>query len=170
MQLDQHCPDASLIMLPDVPRLKDKLTGEWSQRYLEWALATGAESIVKLDPDSCVWRRMTIPQADWFGTLSKSGTFIRGGGCGFSRPAAQRLVESGLLLNPSPHSYPRYSEFRWPHEENDATPLSCQDPIVGDAMAILGIQPTPWAEVLILGNENREPSVNGHAITHPHPY
>lgn len=171
-QLDQHYSDASSIVLPDVPRLKDKLTGEWTLRYLEWSLSSGADVIIKLDPDACVWRRATIPEADWFGTMSVDGTFVRGGACGFSREAAGKLIASQILLEETPFSYPRYDDYRWPHEERDSTPLSCQDRIVGAAMARLGILPSPWRDVLILGNENRVPDeseIRCHAITHPHP-
>lgn len=169
-QLDKHFPDASHMIIPDVPRLKDKLTGEWTHRYLEWALSCGADVIIKLDPDACVWRRPKIPEADWFGTISPSGRFARGGACGFSRTAAEKLVESKFLLQPSPHTYRRYVEYRWPHEEPDDTPISCQDRIVGDGMSIVGIRPTLWTEILILGNENREPEAGSYAITHPHPH
>jgi len=168
-KINRYYPEASRIVLPDVPRLKDQMTGEWTQRYLEYALATGADVIIKLDPDACVWRRAEIPIDDWFGTISLDGNFIRGGACGFSREAAGKLVASQILFEPTPFSYLRYDEYRWPHEERDSTPLSCQDRIVGAAMARLGIHPRPWADVLILGNDNRVPEAENFAITHPHP-
>lgn len=170
-QIRRHIPRARICLIHDSDRLKLRPTGEWSQRYLHAALATpGAETILKLDPDACIWRQpASFPQADWFGTISPSGTFIRGGACGFSRRAATRLVASGLLLRPSRHQYARYSIFKWPHEAEDKRPISCQDRIVGDAMRALGFAPTPWPEVHVLGNAMRSPAPGHFAITHPHP-
>lgn len=168
-QLADHYRDASHIIIPDSPRLKDKPTGQWTQRYLEWALATGADVIIKLDPDTCVWRRAVLPDADWFGTISTDGTFVRGGACGFRRETAKRLVESRLLLEEAPFSYARYGEYRWPHEEWSDELISCQDRIVGRAMAKLQIPPAPWPDVLILGNGNIIPEPENFAMTHPHP-
>lgn len=171
-QIDQHYPDAARLTIPDEPRLKNRQTGEWTHRYLEYALGCESDVIVKLDPDTCIWRRTTIPTADWFGTLTDGGNFIRGGACGFSRSAAEKLVSSGLLLNQGYYNYPRYDDFRWPHEERSLALMPLQDGIVGDAMDQLGIKPTPWPDVCIWGNrtENRIPEPAGWAMTHPHPF
>lgn len=167
-QIEMHYPGADQMYLRDVPRLKHILTGEWTQRYLEYALATGADVILKLDPDTCMWRRPEIPQADWFGTLSNDG-FVRGGACGFSRFAAESLVSSGKLMRPTQHSYPRYGHCKWPHEDYDSAQLSCQDRTVSEIMGNLGIPATPWPDVLILGNDRVIPDRGDYSLTHPHP-
>lgn len=151
-------------------RLKHIPCGAWTERYLMAALAfSKSEYIIKLDPDTCIWRPFVVPKADWFGTVSNDRQFIRGGACGFSRRAAEWLVRSGLLHRPSEHVYDRYGRFRWPHEEPSNELLSCQDRIVGDAMRQLGIPPFAWSEVNILGNDMQVPEPDSFALTHPHP-
>lgn len=167
-QITTHYPEASLTVIPDEPRLKTTLTGEWTQRYLERGLATNADVVVKIDPDTCIWRRAEIPGTDWFGTINDKA-FVRGGACGFSRSAAERLVASGLLLEKAPFYYARYSKFRWPHEEESDEIISCQDRIVGRAMSELKIPPSDWPGVFILGNGSGIPEPASFAITHPHP-
>lgn len=169
-QLSVIYPGVDVIVIPDEPRLKTRLSGEWTQRYLLRALEHElSDVIVKLDPDTCVWRQAPIPDADWFGTISNDGRFARGGACGFRRATAQRIVDSGLLLNDYRHLYDRYGKFRWPHEEPDTGLISAQDRIVAEVAETLDIKPTPWKYVFILGNDNRVPDVAGWAITHPHP-
>ncbi len=150
-------------------RVKDQTTGYWTQRYLEIALQTSARTIIKLDPDACVWRRFTPPDADWFGTMGDSGDYVRGGACGFSRTAAEMVVRSGLLHSRFPYVYYRYGKHRWPHERESKDPLSNQDHIMRRVMRKLGIAPTPWPEALVYGNCGRIPVVNDEAVTHPHP-
>lgn len=150
-------------------RVKDRTTGYWTQRYLQLALQTSAKTIIKLDPDTCVWRRFTPPDADWFGTLGDSGDYVRGGAMGLSRETAQKVVRSGLLHDRFPYVYYRYKKHRWPHEKESELPLSNQDHILRRVMGKLGIKPTPWPEVLIYGNCGRVPTPAGEAVTHPHP-
>ncbi len=150
-------------------RVKDQRTGYWTQRYLQIALQTSADVIIKLDPDAQIWRKFTPPQADWFGTLSNTKAFVRGGCCGFSRAAAEKVCRSGLLYKTYPYIYQRYGKYKWPHEEFSEEPLSSQDNIMRRVMAILDIQPTEWPEVLILGNDGIVPERGDYAATHPHP-
>lgn len=152
-------------------RLKAVGNGAWTARYLQLALdLTKADVIIKLDPDTCLWRTFTLPDADWFGTPSQDGTFLRGGAMGISRSATRRLLNSKLLLSQSSHTYGRYSDFRLPHEAVDPTPITCQDKIMGDAMRTLGIQGVAWPDVHILGNPREEADPGDFALTHPHPF
>lgn len=154
-------------------RLKHKLTGEWTARYLGIALQLGnPATIVKLDADTCLWREFKLPEGEWAGTLNNRGDFIRGGAVVFSRRVARLLVESGELLNPD-HAvgYYRYRDFLWPDEEPSDELISLQDAIVGNAMRVLGVLPSPWDDVYVLGNENREPGPEERgdvAASHPH--
>lgn len=161
-QLAAHYPEAQALFIPDEPRLKTILTGEWTQRYLEVSLNYGPDIIIKLDPDTCVWRRTKIPDADWFGEISACRTFIHGYACGFSKTAATKLVASKLLLLPSPFFY------RWPHDGSDDTPMSYQDMTVGAAMAKLQISPRKWNDILTLWH-GKIPHADQRAISHPHP-
>ncbi len=160
----------SRVAVCEAPRLKHLPSGEWTERYLRLGLALVTDFIIKLDPDTMIWRRFLLPEGlDYFGTISNLGAFVRGGAVGFSREAARKLVESGWLSAPSPHHYLRYSEFRWPHEAPSDELISCQDRTVGDAAARLHIPPSTWEEVFILGNDNRVPAAGNFALTHPHP-
>lgn len=150
-----------------LPRRKHHFNGEWTQRFLMLARATNSDVIIKLDPDTCLWRKFSLPDAEWFGTLSTNGTWVRGGACGFRRDTADRMIESGLLLS-TVASYCRYGLYRWPWELEDRTPISNQDRIVGQVMSELGIPATDWPDVNILGNEMRIPERGAFAITHPY--
>lgn len=152
-------------------RQKHLPSGLWTHRYLALALGqTTADVFVKIDPDTCMWRKPEIPDADWFGTPSQDGTFLRGGAVGIRRGVIQSVLQSRLLLKPTIHSYGRFDSFRWPHEKKDSTPISCQDRIMGDVMETLGYPPTPWPDVNILGNPRREALAGDFALSHPHPF
>lgn len=168
-QIASHCPDDTIVLIPDDGRLKLVQSGAWTQRYLKAGLESDCDVIIKLDPDTCIWKPFKTPQADWFGTLDIFGGFIRGGCLGMSRATAERVVQSKLLLNPDPSSYQRYGSLRWPHEEFDPTPISLQDHVLARVMRKLGINPTNWDDILILGNSGKIPEPGNFAITHPHP-
>lgn len=150
-------------------RAKDRRDGYWTQRYLQAALEFPAETIIKLDPDTCIWRKFEPPQADWFGTLGDSSDYIRGGAVGMSRETAQKVVRSGLLYKNYPYIYYRYKKHRWPHEQESDEAISNQDHIMRRVMSKLKIEPTPWPEVLIYGNSGIIPEPGNYAVTHPHP-
>lgn len=168
-QIRRHYPEAHLVFVHDRDRLKLRRTGEWTARYLRLALSTDAETIIKIDPDACLWRRFVVPDAAWFGVPTLSGVFLRGGAVGFSRATAETLLASGQLLAESKHIYSRYGAFRWPHELEDDTLISCQDRIVGDVMQSLGIGWSRWEDVHDLGNAMTVAERGNHAISHPHP-
>ncbi len=152
-------------------RVKHLPSGLWTARYLALALGqTNADVIIKMDPDTCLWRELEIPDADWFGTPSRDGQFLRGGAVGMKRGVIQSVLQSRLLLKPSTHAYSRFQSFRWPHEKEDPIPISCQDRVVGDVMQTLGIAPSLWPGANILGNPRREAIQGEHALSHPHPY
>lgn len=183
-QIRKHFEQGAIVIADGVPvqpelndlalcrsfeRVKDRTTGYWTQRYLEMGLQTSASTIIKLDPDTCIWKRFTPPDAEWFGTLGDSGDYVRGGAVGFSRAAAERVVASGLLHGRFPYVYRRWSKYRWPHEQESDEVVSNQDHIMRRVMGKLGIKPTSWPEVLIYGNSGQIPVPNGEAVTHPHP-
>lgn len=169
-QLAQHCPAAPQRFIPDTDRLKLQQSGVWTQRYLEAALQDNCDFILKLDPDTCIWRAFDLLDADWYGTISNNRQWIRGGASMLSREAAEIIVKTRLLLVPNPASYPRYSFFRWPHEQEDFRPVSLQDKILGEVARKLKISPVDWSEAYVLGNDMVEPEPRHFAITHPHPF
>ncbi len=150
-------------------RVKQLKSGLWTHRYLEIALSTPATHIIKLDPDSCLWRPFTLSDADWFGSLSSQGEFVRGGGFGLRRNVAEKIVDSQFLKHSFPFIYYRYSVHKWPHETFSDKPISNQDNITKLVMRKLGIKPTIWPEVLVHGNDGKIPEPGNYAITHPHP-
>lgn len=167
-QLIRHYPSADRLIVPDEPRLKNVQTGAWTHRYLSMALnfpepsptnPLSPSTFIKIDPDTCVWKNIKVPDAAWFGQLSPDRSFVFGGACGFSRKTAQRLVASGLLLENSQFTY------QWKGEM-----VSCQDLIVAKAMKQLGIKPTRWPDVLNYEQADFESETKRiRGITHPHP-
>jgi len=153
------------------PRLKHQFSLAWTKRYLQVGFESGADHVIKLDPDSFIHRRFTPPDADWYGTLGLSNDYVRGGACGFRRNIIPKVLNYTNLDGFAPYSYRRWSKHRWPHEEYSDEVISNQDHNLKLAMLDLGIVPTTWPDVLIYGNENVVPSgdLSRFAITHPHP-
>jgi hypothetical protein len=86
--------------------------GAWVRRWLSAALSlTDSETIVKIDPDTEILRPFEIPRADVFGSIwshrgPKAWT-LQGGFQGITRQAAERLLSSGILDDPT-YKKPRY--------------------------------------------------------------
>jgi hypothetical protein len=86
-------------------RLKEaRHGGAWWHRFFTRALATDAAYVFKVDPDTCVARKLTVfPHADVFGTLIDAGAdseHVQGGFQGFRRAFVKRVVDSQCALDP----------------------------------------------------------------------
>ena len=77
---------------------------EWWERTFKAGLALGTEYILKVDPDTRFNRPIASwPEFDCFGTVTCLGSdreHVQGGVQGFRRGAVERIVASGLCLNP----------------------------------------------------------------------
>jgi hypothetical protein len=162
-------------------RLKHKPSGgcEFTQRNLEEVVARSqAETIVKLDPDSYIWRSCEIPSDDWFGHvhsthipfLGSRFDFIAGGAMGFSRGAIERMVESRFLLDKKYdhekgfyNRYKQYKKFGDPVGETDL--IRREDWVIGDVCRRLKIKATSWDGVYCVQDE--EQVEGGFSISHP---
>lgn len=156
-------------------RLKPRASGgQWTHRYLELFLAqSSADVLIKLDPDSFVYRAFEAfpasTKADLFGNLKTNHlqqVQVRGGCVGYQRTAVQRLVSSKLLLEDQYRNASKYTYRRLP-----ADPLlTLQDAIVADVAQRLGLALAEWADVAIVSG-NETPVDNAaltYAVTHPH--
>jgi hypothetical protein len=202
-QLAEHFPSSNVYAIADGPchlpslyqakffnpnltliegdRLKHKSSGgcEFTQRNLEEVITRSqAETIVKLDPDSYVWRSCGIPSDDWFGHvhsthipfLGSRFDFIAGGAMGFSRGAIERIIESGILLDRKyDHQkgfydrYKQYKKFGDPVGETDL--IRREDWVIGDVCRRLKIKASSWDDVYCVQDE--EQKEDRFAISHP---
>ncbi len=150
--------------------------GLWTQRYLNIFLKhTNATHLLKVDPDTCVWRSFSLPPGDYdiFGNMSNryKYPYIKGGCIGFTRSAAKKIIDSEFLLDKEYENfnYQRYKNHKWPHEIESAEQFAFQDWIVGDVAHRLNLKLKEWEEIYILGNLNIVPEIKEYAVTHPHP-
>lgn len=151
--------------------------GAWLERMFQtFLVASDAGYLIKLDPDSYFHRPIaSIPDADWFGTLKERvPPLVYGGAIGFSRSAAQQVLNSHLLRASRYHdvgySYQRYGRsLAWEWEEVSEEAIACTDLIIADVCYRLRLNPVHWNECLC--NHRLTPNNPGlkHAITHPHP-
>ncbi len=197
-ELRTHYPDADILCLGDGPvaegfsdacqihnvtfhpgdRLKPmEHGGQWCDRAFQFFLSHSQSPIlVKLDPDSRLWKPFTaFPATDWFGDVRPKGFFrplIRGGCMGFSRSVVERITSSGSLSNPIyarlPFGYLRYSVFRWPDETPSEEWVGFSDGILADVMFRLGIPPVQWSEVCIKFRDTLPADLSPYSVTHPH--
>lgn len=150
--------------------------GEWSQRLFLEFLKTDSSTLIKLDPDTCLWRQFSyIPNADWFGSLGSSYKYPypRGGCVGFRRAAVEKIVASELLLAEvykcESFSYDRYGYWRWLHENHLGEAIALQDWILADVGQKLGLRVADWDEVNIQFRQIPDNPDLKWAATHPHP-
>lgn len=151
--------------------------GLWTHRYLEYFLKyTDASIVLRVDPDTCVWRNFALPVGDYdiFGTIEPRKyryPYVLGGCIGFTRECAQKIVDSKLLLDSKfkHFNYQRYKHHRWEHEVESDEQIAFQDWIVADVAFELNLKLQEWKEICILGNYKRVPKIETFAITHPHP-
>lgn len=144
-------PDATVLVIDDsTTRLKLAPNGgQWSQRWMSQALASGADIIVKLDPDTRAVKVASFPAEDVFGMQAPEGTYfpqssgvISGGAIGFQAAAVQKILDSGFLLDA------KYTEKPYATEErrfgHPRPTVILQDPIVGDVAQRLGLSQGVW--------------------------
>jgi hypothetical protein len=166
--LRRNYPRAEIVHLNDDPpnRLKlPQFAGRWTERWMEAALATSADIIIKVDPDTLVIRPLAdFPEADMFGVASKRRLckgVILGGAYGFRRSAVEKIVGSRLLLDGKYTSTASmdyiFCEYR-PGRKLEI--LSLQDPIVFDVVTLLGLTTAPWADVYMYNEDYVMPKVD----------
>lgn len=144
-------PSAQIVLIEDHPRLKlAHFGGQWTERWMQAALATDANIIVKLDPDTRAMRTVThFPMALVFGQMapmgayySKSDGIILGGAIGFKRFLVEKIVDSALLQDA------RYTEKPYAREErrfgDPKEVIAMQDPIVADILQRLDVFQGVW--------------------------
>jgi hypothetical protein len=116
--------------------------GRWTHRYLEFALkrARGCTHIIKLDADVTLNRKCVIPEgADIFASIWRDG--IAGAAIGFTVQAAQRLVNSKLLVDP------RYKAPAWNYTDGQGVQRACNDKVMTDVCKRLTISIHGWPDV-----------------------
>lgn len=145
-------PQAGIVHLLDDPpnRLKlPQFAGRWTERWMLSALATPADIVIKVDPDTIVCRPLEdFPSADMFGAFSQRQRFkgIMGGAVGFQRSAVQQIVDSKFLLDKKyTESLYAFGEYRPGRDQTEI--MSLQDPIVFDVALRLGLTTSPWSDV-----------------------
>jgi hypothetical protein len=165
--LGEHYPDADLALVNEnKERLKlPQFAGQWSERWMRRAIDTGAEIIVKIDPDTRCYRRAEFPSADVFGEIAPAVCFgiegvIFGAAIGFSRSAILKILESGYLFDKKycedPYRYARDGEI-----------VSLQDAIVSDIARRLGLRFAAWRGLRINCDWQGAPETGGAAFAHP---
>lgn len=146
--------------------------GRLIQRMLELFLRGDEETLVKIDPDTKVWRRFYwIPEGyGMWGTLQNDGYInsIQGGCTLISNGAANMIENSGLLLMDALKDYnTTYALSPFIKQYCDSGKLG-EDWIIGYVNAILGIPMYGFTEVKSLWDK---PPLNvdlEFAVTHPH--
>lgn len=157
-------PGCVTLLIEDNPRIKVmEHGGEWTQRWLERALHINSDVIIKVDPDIKVTRAAaSFPTADVFGSILTrldGSTQCHGGTFGVSRVAAQKIVDSKLLLDEK-YKTPTYT-YVWKGET-----VSYQDKIFADVCARLGIKMERWNEVWMRHHQSPYDD-SQHAFIHP---
>jgi hypothetical protein len=131
--------------------------GEWLVRMLQFYLmATDAECLIKLDPDSKINRRFGfIPLADLFGQIQHNGvrSYVQGGAIGCRRAAAETIIKSGFLLDAQYQQYAysyrrKRSPYLQPGEAANDERLIAADVVLSDVAQRLQMVLAPWSEVL----------------------
>ncbi len=129
-----------------------------------------------MDPDTCIWKTFNLPKGDYdlFGNISKNRykyPYVRGGCIGLTRIAAQKILDSGMLLEDKykNYNYQRYNWYKWPHEIKSTEEIAFQDWIMADVCHELKLKLKQWNDICILGNDKRVPDKADFAITHPNP-
>ena len=162
-------PESRITHIQDEPRLKlPQFAGRWTERWMRACLLGDLTTLIKLDPDTRCLRRASLPDGDLWGQVAPPHVYwgvegvLYGGAIGFKREAAQKIVDSGLLLDE------KYTVKPYVFERNGEW-LSLQDPIVHDVAQRLGLHETPWSEVYMAlsGKRLRNIDVTKFAFVHP---
>lgn len=144
-------PSAAVLLINDSDT-KLKLppnAGLWTEHWMTSALVTGADIVVKLDPDTRALNVATFPTTDVFGqtaadgAYSKNSTGIICGACiGFQKAAVEKIVASGLLKDTKYNAKPYVvTERRY----GTRFPVILNDPIVADVIKQLNLTTGSWA-------------------------
>lgn len=164
VKLQRLYPGCVTLLIEDNPRIKVMSHGgEWTQRWMERALAAGGDPIIKVDPDiQATQAAKAIPTAAMFGcvlTRMDGSTQVHGGTFGLSRVTAQKIVDSKLLLDE------KYKTPYYTYDWNGET-VSYQDRITADVYKQLGIKPERWHEVWMQFHQSPY-DPKQHAFIHP---
>lgn len=162
-KLKQNYPEADVIHIPDLPpnRVKPlKFAGLWTQRYLAAALETSADIIIRIDPDTLIYRKLTtFPTADIFGGISQGTRWhVMGGAIGFQRNAAERIVASKILLEEKYTSL-YYGNLEIRHGLKPEF-MAIQDLIMADVIERLSLTVERWTEVYMYNETYGLPQVD----------
>jgi hypothetical protein len=165
-------PSAQIVQLSDLApnRLKlPQFAGAWTERWMKATLATNADIIIKIDPDTRAYNAVTtFPTTDIFGQIAENGIYwnvkgvIHGAAIGFQRSAIQKIVDSGLLLDK------KYTTKPYLYSRDMTEAISLQDPIVHDVALRLGLTMGAWAG-LQLFTKWQQPTVDKSTATFAHP-
>lgn len=143
-------PDSPVLVIEDKPRLKLAASaGQWTERWMQAALGTRADIVVKLDPDTRAKRVATFPSSDVFGQVAPKGTYwpesdgiLSGGAIGFQRAAVQKILDSGLLRDVDYRVKPYY--YSEPRFGTPQVTIALNDPIVDDIARRLSLSRAHW--------------------------
>lgn len=147
--------------------------GLWTERFLKLYLEqTNSDYLIKIDPDTGIHRSLRyLPECDLFGSVinDQDRSHIQGGAIGFSRSAARKIVNSGLLGSQEycthRYAYPRYQPpYLKTGEDSSSQWLSVEDLIVFDVALKLGLKIQDYAEVSC---HWRTPALGDFAFVHP---
>jgi hypothetical protein len=166
-------PSAQIVQLSDLPpnRLKlPQFSGQWTERWMKAALATNADIIIKIDPDTRAYNAVTtFPTTDIFGQIAQNGIYgglkgvIHGAAIGFQRAAVEKIVASGLL------SDKKYTVKPYTTTRGLTETISLQDPIVHDVATRLGLTMGAWAGTSIRTKWQGKKTVDTTKVTFAHP-
>lgn len=150
-----------------------KFAGAWTVRRLRLFLQSDADLCVKIDPDTKVCAKVERwPRADLFGHKQEPPAAPLHGGClGITREAAQKIIDSRLLL--AEHytdlrfGYRRFHDEKKPGEMTDVSWVACEDRILEDLVPRLHLTTADLPEAYcVSGSVPRYPPA-GKAFLHP---
>ena len=135
--------------------------GLWTERWLRAGLESGADLIMKIDPDTGIFARAEFPEAQLFGEKIGDPVGVHGGCLGIRKETAQRIVDSGLLLDE------KYSAAEYSYRHRSGVTMSLQDRIFADVLGRLSIVPEAWTGYLRLAGKLT--TTKGLFFAHPVP-
>jgi hypothetical protein len=137
------------------------------------AITTGADIIVKVDPDTRATNLATFPSADVFGFLAPNGIYspkssgiFCGAAIGFQSSAVEKILSSGHLTDQKYTRKPFVTpERRYGHPREV---IALQDPIVADVVSRLRLTTANWPGLHIRFSWDRPvPPPSGATFIHP---
>lgn len=145
--------------------------GQWWERTLSSAWETGADFVLKIDPDTKFQRPIQVwPETDIAGTLTGARQrfeHIQGGVQLFRRRAIERLLESKYFQREELYRSEYYAWGKDLLNHARRTDYLCTDAMLKKAKADMGLTWGPWSEVC--SKWKSLPARHQHfAVTHPH--